>query len=1202
MSLKKLLNILLGIQFALGVGLVILTVCLFLNQVKLSKSQEIHFQSYLLADELRQSSDDLTRLARTYAATGNEKYEREYWAVLDIRNGYRPRPEAYNRIYWDFVSGTGEKPRPDGAAVSLRDLMIKVGFTKAELEKLNLSQKNSDELVKAEMVAMNAVKGLFDNGAGNFTVKKKPDRELALRLMNDENYHKNKVNIMKPIDEFYAMFAERTAGDVAKYERRSLNLFLSMGVLIIVIVGMFLYSFVTMKRQVIEREKATEALAEQNRSKTGQAALNERMRGDHAIEGLAANIISYLCEYLKASIGAIYICREDRTLRLAGSYAFHQRKGLNNEFNPGEGLIGQAALEKKHILMTDCPADYIAVRSGLGSAVPKNILVYPLLINDEVEGVIELGAVKDFSENDLSFLTATAENITIALRTVIGRSKREVLLKKTQQQADELQSQQEELKAAIEELEEQTKALRASEEILQTQQEELRALNEEMAGQLESREKQKKEIMKKNEEIEKARDIIEQKAKDLELTSKYKSEFLANMSHELRTPLNSILLLSKLLAENKGQTLSAKQVEFSETIYSSGNDLLNLINDVLDLAKVESGRLEINVSEVNLKKFADRLSRCYEKIAEEKGIGFSVNIEENVPETIRTDPQRVEQIVKNLLSNALKFTEQGKIALNIQRPKPESIFSRGDLLPEHTVAFAVSDTGIGIKMEKQQIIFEAFQQEDGTTSRKYGGTGLGLSISRELANCLRGEISLVSEQGRGSTFTLYLPEAIEELSKEPTQTLWSTPPTSLPAEGSFKLRTGSSAGSSAKIEQIRDDRKNIITGDKCILVIEDDPKFSTIMSDLAKERGFKVLVAGDGETGLHFADLFKPSAIILDIGLPGIDGWEVLTRLKDAPTTRHIPVHLISASDQSWNAMQMGAIGYLTKPVSMEQINRVFSKIEQTIIKKVKKLLVVEDIEQQREAIVQLLDCQDVEITVVSTGLAAYEHLQASDYQCMILDPLLPDMPVAELLDKVRGIERLADLPIIIHTGKVLSDTEKALLDKYSGKIILKDAHSPEKLLDETSLFLHWVEAELPDEKKQLLKLVHDKEAILSGKSVLVVDDDMRNVFALTNILEDKGIKVLVANNGHEALFCLAERADVDMVLMDIMMPEMDGYEAIQKIRKQGKYQKLPIIALTAKAMKGDRAKCIEAGASDYLAKPVDSSKLLSMLRVWLYK
>ncbi|MFH0996293.1 MAG: response regulator [Pseudomonadota bacterium] len=948
-------------------------------------------------------------------------------------------------------------------------------------------------------------------------------------------------------------------------------------------------------------KQTSDDLTEQNRIKTGQATLNERMRGDQVIEELAANIVGYICEYLKANVGAIYLFSEDQTLRLVGSYAFQQRKGLFNTFNPGEGLVGQAALEKKYILMTDCPADYIRIQSGLGTAVPKNILVYPLLLNDKVKGIIEIGAFKEFSEKDLSFLAEAAENISIALQSVSSRSQMVSLLNTTQQLAGELQAQQEELRAANEELEEQTNALRASEELLQTQQEELRATNEELMEQAASREKQRQEILKKNEEIEKARKIIEEKAKDLELTSKYKSEFLANMSHELRTPLNSILLLSRLLSENKGNTLSTKQVEFSETIYSSGNDLLNLINDVLDLSKVESGRLEINVSEVNLKTFADKISRDYEKIAEEKGIGFSVNLGEKAPEMIRTDSQRMEQIVKNLLSNAIKFTGQGKVTLDIQRPNPESILSQSGLLPEHSVAFSVSDTGVGIKKEKQKIIFEAFQQEDGTTSRKYGGTGLGLSISRELAHCLKGEIGLESVQGRGSIFTLYLPEVMESPSKEASQA--QSPPLalSLPAPASAEPGNGSSSSPSAALDRIRDDRKNIAAGDRCILIIEDDPKFAAIMTDLARERDFKVLVAGDGETGHHFADLYRPSAIILDVGLPGIDGWDVLARLKDGPATRHIPVHLISASDPSRNAMKMGAIGYLTKPVSMENINRVFGKIEQMITRKVKKLLVVEDNEKQRDAIIQLLEGHDIEITSVSTGAAAYEHLQAGCYQCMILDLMLPDMPGTALLDKIRSDERLSDLPVIIHTAKDLSNEEKALLDGHSEKIILKEARSPEKLLDETTLFLHRVEADLPEEKKKLLKLVHDKESILAGKSVLLVDDDMRNVFALTHILEDKGIQVHVAKNGREALSRLAECADVDLVLMDIMMPVMDGYEAIQEIRKQGKYQKMPIIALTAKAMKGDRAKCIEVGASDYLAKPVDSSKLLSMLRVWLY-
>jgi len=1048
------------------------------------------------------------------------------------------------------------------------------------------------------------------------------------RALSAGNVHQPKLdNLVKKmglLDHELDSAEREFSAKLGEVSRWAKNLLTWVMLAFVVVAGAICLILILFGGRILTNLKQTsDVLKEQNEIKNGQAALNEKMRGDQTLEKLAANIISTLAEYLQANVGAIYLCKEDQTLRLAGSYAFQHRKGLFNEFKPGEGLVGQAALEKKYILMTDCPEDYITIRSGLGASVPKNILVYPLLLNDKVEGIIELGAFREFSEKDLTFLGESVENIAIALQSMDSRRQLVKVLEKTQQLAEELQAQQEELRATNEELEEQTKTLRASEELLQTQQEELRATNEELEEQTktlraseellqtqqeelratneeleeqsESREKQRQEILRKNEEIEKARRIIEQKAKDLEQTSKYKSEFLANMSHELRTPLNSILLLSKLLSENKEGTLSSKQVEFSETIYSSGNDLMNLINEVLDLSKVESGRLEINVSEVHLKKFTDKITRYYEKMAEEKGISFSVTLREKIPETIRTDSQRLEQILKNLISNAIKFTHQGRVGLTIQRPNAGETFQRNDLSPEQSVAFSVFDTGIGIKKEKQTIIFEAFQQEDGTTSRKYGGTGLGLSISRELARCLKGEISLESEQGRGSTFTLVIPETIETLSPEISK--GQHPP--LPAA---EPRTEPLAGPSGDLNRIKDDRKDLSVGEKSLLIIEDDSKFSEILRDLARERGFKVLVAEEGETGLQFADLYKPSAIILDIGLPGIDGWDVLSRLKEASATRHIPVHLISASDQSRNALKMGAIGYLTKPVSMEQISQVFGKIEQTIAQKVKRLLVVEDKEQQRESIVTLLAGQDIEIISASTGAEAYALLQEGSYQCLILDLALPDMPGAALLEKVKGDEKFSELPIIIYTGKVLSNEEKAQLESYSEKIILKDAHSPEMLLDETTLFLHRVEADLPDEKRRLLKLVHDKESILVGKSVLLVDDDMRNIFALTHILEDKGIKILVAKNGREALARLDERGDIDLVMMDIMMPEMDGYEAIRQIRKQGKYQKIPIIALTAKAMKGDRVKCIEAGASDYLAKPVDSKKLLSMLRVWLYK
>ena len=800
--------------------------------------------------------------------------------------------------------------------------------------------------------------------------------------------------------------------------------------------------------------------------------------------------------------------------------------------------------------------------------------------------------------------------------TACIRRQTQQLLERTQTQAGELEVQQEELRQTNEELEEQARALKESEASLQEQQEEvrqsneeLRQSNEELEEQAHVLEEQKIDMKKKNVELEKAQSLVEEKAKDLEVTSKYKSEFLANMSHELRTPLNSIMLLSKLLSDNKDENLTEKQEDFARTINSSGLDLLSLINEVLDLSKVEAGRMEINVEDVRLNDIVGSMERGFKAVAQDKGLELNIEIAEELPAHIRTDRQRVEQIVKNLLSNAFKFTTQGGgVTFKIARPDERINLSKSGLEPDSAISFAVTDSGIGISKDKQKLIFEAFHQGDGGTSRIFGGTGLGLSISRELAKLLGGELQLESEEGKGSTFTLYLPEIPETGGRKlETGNLKLETRDAQPATRNSQPETRKeSQVSSVKVpvsseEFIHDDRKEITPEDKSILIIEDDPKFAKVLRDLSREKGFNVLVAGDGETGLHFVDYYKPNAIILDIKLPGIDGWTVMSRLKESLKTRHIPVHFMSVSEKSLDAMRMGAIGFLNKPVTMEDLDNAYGRIESIISSPVKNLLVVEDNEAQRKAIVELIGNGDVVTTAVSTGQEAYDKLSSARFDCMILDLGLPDMPGVELLTKIRNDENISRMPIIIYTGRELDKKEKIILDEYSEKILVKGVQSPERLLDETSLFLHRVEQNLPEDKKQMLKMIHDKETILKDKKVLLADDDMRNVFALTNILEDKGIKVLVAKNGKEAVERIDKNPDIDLILMDIMMPEMDGYEAMGKIRKKGQFKQLPIIALTAKAMKGDRLKCIEAGASDYLAKPVDTDKLLSMLRVWLY-
>jgi CheY-like chemotaxis protein/signal transduction histidine kinase len=983
---------------------------------------------------------------------------------------------------------------------------------------------------------------------------------------------------------------------------------------------------------------------------TGLGQLNDKIRGELDLTTTATNIITHLCEYLDGKVGAFYVYRtEKKILQLFGTYAYKERKNISSEFKVGEGMVGQAALEKKRILITDCPDDYVSITSGLGNAPPRHIMLYPIVLGDELMGVVEIGWLQESSALQLAFMDQTAENIAIAISTAKARGKMRALLEQTQQQASQLQDQQEqlrvsneeleeqskilreseaklqvqqeELRATNEELEEQSKILRESEAKLQVQQEELKATNEELEEQTELLRQQKEDVARKNADLERATALIEEKAADLAMANKYKSEFLANMSHELRTPLNSMLLLSKLLFDNKDGNLTEKQKDFAGTIHSSGSELLALINDILDLSKVEAGKLELNLEKANLAEFAKSMERNFQHIAQEKGLTLTTIQGPDLPESIFTDRQRLDQILRNLLSNAFKFTSKGGITFTIGRPDDGTFLSSATGLDlATTIAISIADTGIGIPKEKQKVIFEAFQQADGTTSRKYGGTGLGLSISRELARLLGGELQLQSEEGKGSTFTLYLPEALEKVAtkgsprlEKPSKTaIKKSPPkpSEKPSEKPTEKEDGPQKAGPAKseppssslgVEMIPDDRKDTSPQDKSILIIEDDPKFAKVLCDLSREKGFKVLVAGDGETGLHFADYYVPSAIILDVGLPGIDGFAVMSRLKENAPTRHIPVHFISASDMNLDALRMGAVGYFTKPVSMEQLDKAYGAIEQIISRKAKNLLLVEDNEAQKKAITELIGNGDIHITSVSTGQEAYDQLLSGKFDCMILDLGLPDMSGMELLEKIRNDESIMRVPIIVYTGRDLTKEEKMTLDEYAEKVIIKGAKSPEKLLDETTLFLHRVEADLPEHQRKMLRMIHDKESILKDKEVLLADDDMRNVFAISNTLEEKGMKVLVAKNGKEALECLETKPDIDLVLMDIMMPEMDGYEAIREIRKKDNLKNIPIIALTAKAMKGDRSKCIEAGANDYLAKPVDTEKLFSMLRVWLY-
>ncbi len=781
-------------------------------------------------------------------------------------------------------------------------------------------------------------------------------------------------------------------------------------------------------------------------------------------------------------------------------------------------------------------------------------------------GVLEIGRLTLFNETEKEFIAISMDSIGIRVYSALARNKMHELLEESQVQSEELQSQQEELKQMNEELEEQT-------QYLKVQQEELQITNEELEEQTQS-------LEEKNKEVEESRNDIETKTKQLEISSRYKSEFLANMSHELRTPLNSLLILSKDLSENRKKNLDAIQVECAEIIYKSGTDLLMLINEVLDLSKIEAGKMAIIVESVSLKYFADNIFRDFKHLAEKKGLELTCKLGTALPETIRTDLQRLNQIVKNLLSNAIKFTERGSVNITIEWNS------------ETTLSISIRDTGIGIQEDKQIAVFEAFQQAEGGTSRKYGGTGLGLSISRELARLLGAEIKLISKINEGSTFSLIIPLEIVNLQpfSEPYK---KTDP-------GFKIPSPEQDPKYVNYPGIADDRDKITTGDAILLIIEDDLQFASILEVQANKKGFKCLMAASGEDGLNLAAKYKPNAIILDMGLPGINGQQVLTELKANPSVRHIPVHILSANDPSIEAIREGAIECLVKPIDKKDLDEALNRIECHISKRIKNVLLVEDSENSRKSLRILIGKGDVNCLEAETGKMAMEIYQQNHIDCLILDLGLPDMSGIDLINKLENSKGQDMPPIIVYTGKELTKEENAELQKHAEAIIIKGIKSEERLLDETALFLHRTITSLPKSKQIIINNLQNKEAIFNDKIILLADDDSRNVFALSKILNERGMVIIKAENGKYALEALDNHPEIDLVLMDIMMPEMDGYEAIRQIRSQKKHHGLPVIALTAKAMNNDKQKCIDAGANDYIAKPIDVERLLSLMRVWM--
>jgi CheY-like chemotaxis protein/CHASE3 domain sensor protein len=1014
------------------------------------------------------------------------------------------------------------------------------------------------------------------------TDKGKLFKDQMLRVNNDIIAAENKL--------LAARKAKRVESGI-----RSTIIVVGSAFLILVLV-LWLFSFI---KRTFDEQKLTEIKIRENNDElerisseneqknwmlSGASVINESLRGEQEITELCTHVVTAMCKYLQAPVGALYLLNtKTQKLELSGSYALDQKKFRAAPIQLGEGLVGQVAVEKKIKQLHNLPADYIKISSGMGNTVPQTLLVLPILFEEDIIAVMELGLSVQPGAILLDFLERISVNIGIGINSTRARAQLRDLFMQTQQQAEELESQQEELRTTNEELLHKSEELMASEEELRVQQEELRQTNaelEEKASLLEER----------NLSINEAREAIGLKAEELEISSRYKSEFLANMSHELRTPLNSILILARILKENRPDNLNEEQIKYAGVIHNAGSDLLTLINDILDLSKIESGKIDLDIEPVRPQEIKQNMESLFTEIAKSKKISFVASLSADLPEKLITDLSRIEQITKNLLSNAFKFTpEQGEIKLEIAAARPNIKFYSEQLQnsTQQIISFSVKDSGIGIPADKQKLIFEAFKQADGTTSRKYGGTGLGLSISKELANILGGEIQVESEPNVGSCFTLYVPAALQQQQDE---------------------HAGEGQQHEAPLviplipEPVLVPVNN--TGKQTLLIIEDDIVFADVLKDYAEDKGFTPILAHSGDTGLEKAIAELPDAIILDVMLPVMDGWSVLKQLKANPLTKQIPVHMMSAGEvKGEKALREGAIGFLKKPIEKDELDQAFSTLNSgNITYNFQTVLLVEDHELQSFAVKEQLVSKGIEVEQAYTGAEALEMLKTWSFDCIILDLNLPDISGFDLLDQIKTQEKFTHVPVIINTAMELDQEKIAHIMKYSEAMVLKSNKSNDRLIDEVSLFMNKLKKQDEFQKAPAgnVKTVSTIEKVLKDKTILITDDDMRNIFALSSALQVYDLKIVIANNGREAIERLDDTENIDLVLMDIMMPEMDGYEAMKIIRQRKEHKKLPIIALTAKAMKNDREKCIEAGANDYIAKPVDIDQLLSMLRVWL--
>ncbi len=989
--------------------------------------------------------------------------------------------------------------------------------------------------------------------------------------------------------------ANNRAGAAIRFTRGVLWIFASAIVLVLGIVMFFMAR--NIHRAVTG---AAEANEKARRSKEIQADLMTEVQGATDLATAGVTIVSRTAEALGAKHGALYLRQsDDDQFALIASYAFHRRKDLPTSFGMGDGLVGQCALEGNRIEVS-APGDYVEIVSGLGKTEPVSLILMPIKFESEVHGVLELAALKEFTADDIELLESIAVGAGVAISAIESAEKTRELLQLSQAQTEELQAQEEELRTANEQLVRREDQLSAQNAELEATTEELRSQQEELRASSERLESQAQTLEHKNSELHRLSQTLEAKAEELAVSSRYKSEFLANMSHELRTPLNSILILAGLLADSDDQ-LTAKQQEFAETIQQSGKDLLNLIDEVLDLAKVESGSLRLEREVIDVGELVEFLDRTFGPIAEHKGIGYRVLLADNAPRQLTSDYTRVKQIAKNLVANAIKFTDSGTVSVELSAAGDEH-GAAGD----GYLALAVVDTGIGIDPEDHHLIFESFQQAGKGSARQYGGTGLGLAISRELARNLGGEITLRSAPGEGSTFTCYLPvdAAPSESAERATVPSHSAAPPPSGSNGERPSAEGPSENPAAlgRIEDVDTSAVVWPQGTKpVLLVVEDDPVFAGMLAELAKEAGFDAVITPSGRMALALAKEHKPAAITLDIGLPDMAGWVVLDVLKHDLATRHIPVNVISGSNDDGRGRRMGAIHTVNKPADIGELRSMFTAVADFLKPGPRHVLVAEDDASQRQVVKHMIESDDIAITCVGTGQQVLAELAgATSYDCLVLDLGLPDIDGIDLIERIKGQLQEKSLPVIVHTGRELTTAETQRLEVLASAIVLKNAKSPERLLDETALFLHRVANDMPDSAREILSNPRRIDESLEGNTVLLVDDDVRNVFSLGSALKRYGIKVIPASNGQEGIDSLAAHPEVGLVLMDIMMPVMDGYEAMRRIRAETRWRSLPIVALTAKAMKGDRQKCLDAGASDYVTKPVDMDQLTSVLRVWL--